>query len=491
MSLAAGLIVIFLGQYIYYHDPRVRLNRIFFAFCIVAAISSFGEFMYRQSDSPAAAYFWVKLTGMSYILIIAAAVHFALVFTENQTALKKRWPFFLLYGSAVLLFVIGTVSPISIIKQPWGYDFAARLRIVYSALTVWSIFPGILPFLLCLRFFFKTTGRKHRQAALMSLAFIFPNIIGSATRISRGFGLEIPSIASIGQVFLVLFVAYAIMRYELFVVSPEAAAEQIITTMTESLLLLDATGRITVANEWALKLLGYKQGEIVGQSAGKVFADEASMNELFSQLKLGESINDYETAYRTKTDRIIPVLFSGSVMKNKSGEVIGMVGIAKDISESKRSEEITSHMARYDEVTDLPNRRLFNDRLAQALVQARQSRQQVAVLILELGDTKEIIETRDTQVERELLRAAGAQLSACLPGNDTIARFDDGRFGVVLAKITKPADADRIAEMIQRRFVEPFSIEGKDIFVSVDIGISIYPGDGNTAEALVANAHAA
>ena len=150
-----------------------------------------------------------------------------------------------------------------------------------------------------------------------------------------------------------------------------------------------------------------------------------------------------------------------------------------------------SHQAQHDALTGLPNRLLFQDRLSQALAQAQRKQYQVAVLYMDLDRFKVINDTLGHSAGDALLRQAGSRLDACIRKCDTLARLGGDEFTVVLTELHDSQDAMRVANKLIETMRAPFQVEGRELFVSVSLGLSIYPEDGLDGETLMANADVA
>ncbi len=153
--------------------------------------------------------------------------------------------------------------------------------------------------------------------------------------------------------------------------------------------------------------------------------------------------------------------------------------------------EQLSHQAQHDALTGLPNRVLFQDRLGQALAQAERKQQQVAVLYMDLDRFKHINDTLGHSSGDALLRQAAGRLEACVRKSDTLARLGGDEFVVVVSELKEAQDAMRVATKLIEALRVPFYVDGHELFVSISLGISIYPDDGLTGETLMANADAA
>ncbi len=158
----------------------------------------------------------------------------------------------------------------------------------------------------------------------------------------------------------------------------------------------------------------------------------------------------------------------------------------------RRVEDTIRHQASYDLLTGLPNRLLFNDRLALALANTHQQGEILAVLFLDLDGFKKINETLGHGVGDRLLQDVAQRLKKCLRESDTIARWGGDEFTLLLSPIVSAEAAAQIAQQILSAFNLPFQIEGKgEFYIKASIGIALAPYDGEDVETLLKNADAA
>ncbi|MEO6226871.1 MAG: EAL domain-containing protein [Thermomonas sp.] len=150
-----------------------------------------------------------------------------------------------------------------------------------------------------------------------------------------------------------------------------------------------------------------------------------------------------------------------------------------------------SHQAQHDALTGLPNRLLFHDRLDQALAQAERKKLQVAVLYMDLDRFKNINDMLGHASGDALLRQACSRLQSCIRKTDTLARLGGDEFTVVLSELNDPQDAMRVATKLIEAMRAPFHVDQHELFVTLSLGISIYPDDGLESDTLIANADAA
>lgn len=146
--------------------------------------------------------------------------------------------------------------------------------------------------------------------------------------------------------------------------------------------------------------------------------------------------------------------------------------------ERKQIEARLSHMARYDHLTELPNRALFRDRLENALARARRDKERVAILYLDLDRFKEINDRFGHAAGDQLLREVGHRLATCVRESDTVGRLGGDEFAVLLPRIGQPDDAMAVAEKIRRELRRPIALDDRAVTVAGSIGIALYPDHG-------------
>ncbi len=184
-------------------------------------------------------------------------------------------------------------------------------------------------------------------------------------------------------------------------------------------------------------------------------------------------------------------------------KALSIVGTAQDITERKQSEREIHRLAYFDSLTGLPNRVLFKDRVAQALLHARRYRTMLATLFLDLDRFKVINDTLGHNIGDVLLKCVADRLaesvrhsdSVCRPEgkeeNHSLARMGGDEFTVLLTNLCDVQDAGKIARRIVEAMAKPFSIEGREVFVTVSVGIAIFPVDGDSVDALLKNSDSA
>ena len=165
--------------------------------------------------------------------------------------------------------------------------------------------------------------------------------------------------------------------------------------------------------------------------------------------------------------------------------------LRQDLEERKRVEQSIRHMAHHDALTSLPNRALFRDRLTHAMAQADRYHQILAVLFLDLDRFKAINDTLGHNVGDQLLKMAAERLRSCIRDCDTVARLGGDEFTIIVEDIVEVQDAAVVAQKILDTLSQPFNLHNHEVFISVSIGLTLYPNDDENADNLLRNADAA
>ena len=158
------------------------------------------------------------------------------------------------------------------------------------------------------------------------------------------------------------------------------------------------------------------------------------------------------------------------------------------VMQRKRAEERIQHLAHHDALTDLPNRVLFHERLRRALWDADRHERLVGVAFLDLDRFKTINDSVGHAVGDQLLKAVAAALTACVREGDTVARLAGDEFAVVFVDVQRPDEVGQVANRILKVLGEPFTIEGRELFTGVSMGLTLYPIDNRDADGLLQNA---
>ena len=181
----------------------------------------------------------------------------------------------------------------------------------------------------------------------------------------------------------------------------------------------------------------------------------------------------------------------GSVLRLPEAGAVRMIGVSQDITERKRQEEEVRFLAYHDTLTGLPNRRLLDDRMRQAVYLAQRRDARVAALLIDLDDFKQVNDALGHRAGDAVLREVAQRLSACMRKSDTLARQGGDEFVALLPDVQRESDCQFVAEKALRALEAEFRVEGRAFRIGASIGISVYPSDAGDGETLLRNADVA
>jgi diguanylate cyclase len=179
-------------------------------------------------------------------------------------------------------------------------------------------------------------------------------------------------------------------------------------------------------------------------------------------------------------------------LKTLARQVMVQLEWRKNLAElTRNAEEKINYLANHDALTELPNKILFKDRLTQALAMAKRNSQPLAVMLLDVDRFKTINDTLGTAVGDCLLQEVAERLATIMGTTETLARFDGNKFAILLPHLRRTEEAAEVCNRILEAIVPAFNIDDNEIFLTLSIGISLYPTDGRDAHTLIRNAGAA
>ena len=270
-------------------------------------------------------------------------------------------------------------------------------------------------------------------------------------------------------------------------------AERVIETSLEGIVITDAEARIVSVNPAFTRLTGYSAAEVLGRNPSLLNSgrqDKAFYEEMWQRLKT-EGQWQGEIWNRRKSGELYPELLTITAITDRNGRLTNYAAVFSDISELKANEAHIRHLAYYDPLTGLPNRRLLDDRLQMAIAHAQRARGRGAVLFIDLDRFKRINDTLGHEVGDEVLAEVARRLCKCLREDDTVARMGGDEFIAILGDLADPDDAAHSAARIIDALRRPIIAGEHELVITTSIGISIFPEDGRDPATLIKNADVA
>ena len=246
----------------------------------------------------------------------------------------------------------------------------------------------------------------------------------------------------------------------------------------------------------AENIFGWRAEEVLGMPiTGSQLtheADRPGVTELIEKLMAGEQprATGLNRNYR-KDGETIWCEWYHSCLLDEQGRIVSILSFVQDVSSRIQAEERLQYLATRDALTGLPNRLLLQERLAQAIAQAKRNGRHVGVLYIDLDRFKNVNDTLGHRIGDELLKQVTKSLSDALRETDLLARLGGDEFMVIVEDFDDAAVLNRVAQKLQDAIAQPFQIEEHDIYVTSSIGISIYPDDSDDPEGLLKHADVA
>ncbi|MBF0369865.1 MAG: EAL domain-containing protein [Magnetococcales bacterium] len=270
-------------------------------------------------------------------------------------------------------------------------------------------------------------------------------------------------------------------------------ARNVIESTHEAIVITDENANVLDVNSAFVTMHGYSREEVLGKNPKMLQSgrhDETFFQEMWQGLAK-EGLWSGEVWDRRKNGEIFPKQLTISSVANRQGQIQYYVGISRDITRQKATEEKLHQLAFYDPLTNLPNRTLFRDRLMHEIDLAARRGDEFAVLFIDLDRFKNVNDSLGHEVGDELLVQVAQRIQSCLRKSDTVARIGGDEFTVILATEMGSHGYGQVADKIIQKLREPFMLRDRQFFIGASIGIVLFPGDADSFELLTRHADTA
>lgn len=268
-------------------------------------------------------------------------------------------------------------------------------------------------------------------------------------------------------------------------------ADNVFNQTTEAIVITDADKYILRVNKSFSKITGYSVEEAIGKKPEQILSsgkhDKEFYKKLWGQLER-ELAWEGELIDRRKNGEEFTSWHTISAIVDENGNVIQYTSIFSDISEKKLAEERMQYLAEYDQLTKLPNRILFIDRLKQAMARAQRSQSSLALMFIDLDGFKAVNDNYGHHVGDKLLQEVARRLTTTIRAQDTVARLGGDEFTIILESLAHEEDAALVSNKILKNLTYKIQVDEHQLVIGCSIGISLFPVDGINSDLLIKRA---
>ncbi|HXS20820.1 MAG TPA: EAL domain-containing protein [Steroidobacteraceae bacterium] len=269
----------------------------------------------------------------------------------------------------------------------------------------------------------------------------------------------------------------------------------IIESLPAHIYAKDMESRFIACNATVAQCMGTTPREAIGKTdfdfypremAAGFFADEQAL------IRSGEALIEREEKVLDQTTGIMRYFATNKVpFRDDAGNIIGIIGIGRDITERKRADERIRFLASHDSLTELPNRATFSEALTSALTEARARDGRFAILFVDLDHFKFVNDSLGHEAGDSLLKQTAARLRASVRADDIVARLGGDEFVLLCKDPADLEDIEALASRVLQAAIRPVTLLGHERRVSASIGVAVYPDDGDTERVLMKSADTA
>ncbi|MGC5327938.1 bifunctional diguanylate cyclase/phosphodiesterase [Brevibacillus sp. SYSU BS000544] len=272
----------------------------------------------------------------------------------------------------------------------------------------------------------------------------------------------------------------------------EQQFRELLSRIEMASVMIDMQGKILFCNDYFLHLTGWTLDEVVGKDFRATFQPRRLTDSPFRPVTQDgiTSLLD-ETFVQTRDGKERLLQWHSTYCHGQDGQPVIIAGIGEDITEKKQAEETIYYLAYHDQLSGLPNRALFQEKIEEYLEEAKQSNQKMAVLFLDLDQFKMINDTLGHAFGDQLLREVGQRLTSGVSDHLFVARIGGDEFTMIIPNITGMDQVHQMAQSILDLFQQPIFLNDQEFFITTSIGVTIFPDSGDSSTILIKNADVA
>lgn len=501
---------IFLGIYALELNPKKTLNKLGASVDFCFAIWDFAYAFFYSAPTFENALFWHRISSFGWIFFCAFAAHFFIILSEKNKEWVSIKYYIVLYTLPVILFIktlFGKDTPVAKgfiqSKMGWGWTYDSNI----SSMWFWIYILYILIYFgIALYFTYTWAKRKNKLRFIkQSKSIIALDII----MIIAGFFTDIilpaiypmmPPLYSVISIVWAIGIFYIVKNFKLLNVYNVASPEFILETVMDPIIMLDDKGIIITCNQATEKLFKCQMKQIINKPLYDFCKSKEYGDELHRIVFNKKVVRNVEINLVDSYGRTINALISSSIAESKLDGVVGLVLNIHDITMIKKMgeelykrkekyKELSKHynmLANYDELTGIPNRRMFFNELKSAIKNYEESGIEFAIVFIDLDGFKAVNDSFGHDVGDSLLTYVSRMFAASIEKQDIIARIGGDEFVIILSDLQgRNFKVYDILQKVKEEFLKPIIINNNACSIGISFGISKCPEDGVTTDELV------
>ena len=503
----AAFSFIFMAYQILHLNPREPLNRLsaIVDLCFAIWAMSFA-FMFSAATADQA-FFWNKIGSIGYIMFGVFALQFFVTLAGESKAMNRPGILIIIYALPAILLIRNFADTVAAAGMTpslvgWGWTYLSNYQSVWFWLyVVYLTSYFAIAFVIAARWARKTRRiRLNRQVRFLILSVGIMLLFGLATDlILPVFTPFLPPLC----ILLLLIWGYSsryVIRIFKFVSLIDAATpELILRTVTNPILMTDSKGIIKSCNQACIELLKFSSEQIIDRPFSDFYQSGAYDHSRVSLLMREKTLRNVGIDLVDANGQVIHTLTTLSVAENKPFGIVGIVASIHDVSHMKLSElalslnnekyrKLSEHLVRianYDELTKLPNRRMFFDKLDYALAEFSRTNIGFALVFIDLDGFKSVNDSYGHAVGDQILKVVADILLAAVRKNDLVARVGGDEFVLLIKECSQNSMLENLLLRIREKFDKPMIIGDHICPIGISLGISRCPEDSETADELL------
>jgi diguanylate cyclase (GGDEF)-like protein/PAS domain S-box-containing protein len=498
-----------LGIYILKLNYKEKLNKLVASVNFCVAIWALAYTFFYTAPTVSSAMFWHRVSSLGWILVCAFGTHGFLVLSERTEKWKGIKWYVLLYTLPVILLLkalFSTETPVvkGLVQSKIGWGWTYVLNI--GSIWFWIFVLYTITYT-CIGLYFTYTWAKKsnrfrylKQAKSLILLESVIVIIGFSTDlILPAIYPIIPPVCILTAIFWGGGLLYIVRSYKLMSVYEVASPDLILKTVMDPIIMIDRKGIIVTCNEATEDLFKYSMKQIINKSLYHFCKSRKYEEQRFKQVFNEKVLKNVEIDFVDSAGNTINALVSFSVAESRLDGVVGIVLNVHDITKLRKMEKVLyketekykqlskslDKLANYDKLTDIPNRRLFFDRLKLATENYKILGNKFVLIFIDLDGFKPINDSYGHDIGDLILVNVTKIFLSSIRKQDIVARVGGDEFVIILHELEKDSELNNIIQRIKKRFIEPIIIGNIICPVGVSLGISKCPEDGITTDELM------